>query len=174
MTQRCRDILERLVEGVTGSVPPAERTAVIEHLATCARCRHEAAEIETMAARLRETGGFAVPPGFWPEFMQDLAHRLTVERMPVSMRIRRALATPRFAWGSAVVTLVVVLAISTAIRLTPRGAAEPDPILTNARGLVTETMATTLPSLGEMLETWRAGLAADPDPLVNATERRPR
>lgn len=172
MRERCQDILERLVQGVTGSVPPAERAAVIEHLATCARCRDEAADIEVTVARLREAGGFAVPPGFWPAFMADLADRVAIERMPVSMRIRRALATPRLAWGTAVITLVAVLAISTAIRLTPRQAAEPDPVLTNARGLVTETMTTTLPSLGEMIDIWRAGLSAAPDALPNATERR--
>lgn len=174
MTLRCQDVLDRLVEGVTGSLPPAERTAVVEHLATCARCRREAADLEATAARLREAGGFATPPGFWTEFMHRLARRITSEGMPVSERLRRALVSPRYAWATAAVTVVAVIVISAAIRLTPRGAVAPDPGLVDARGLVTETMATTLPSLGEMLETWRAGLAADPDPLVNATERRPR
>jgi hypothetical protein len=35
-------------------------------------------------------------------------------------------------------------------------------------------MTTTLPSLGEMLDVWRAGMTADGEALTNGAERRPR
>ncbi len=174
MTLRCHEALVRLVEGLTGSVPPVEREAVIEHLATCARCRDEAAHLEELTGHLREAGNFSAPPGFWPEFMSRFEERIALERLPASVRLRRWLAQPRSAVATVAATIAAVVVISTAVRLGPRHAAEPDPMLTEARGLVTETMTTTLPSLGEMLDVWRAGLTADADTLLNGAERRPR
>ncbi|MGH2405801.1 MAG: anti-sigma factor family protein [bacterium] len=171
MTLRCQDVLERLVEGATGSVPPSERAPVLEHLATCASCRHEAAQVETTIARLRASGEFSAPPGFWSDFMETLERRVRDERMPVLSRVRRALATPRYAWGTAVATMAAVLAISTTVRLGPRPGAEVDSLRTSARGLLTETMTKTLPSLGEMIDVWSAGVAALPDPFDTTTER---
>ncbi len=171
MTPRCQDILERLVEGATGSVPPAERKPVLEHLVTCATCRRAAEEIEATIAGLRTSGEFSMPPGFWPDFMQTLERRLTDERMPILTRIRRALVTPRAAWGTAVATLVAVVAISTAVRLGPRPGPEADPVRTSAREIVTKKMTTTLPSLGETIDVWSAGVAALPDPFANTRER---
>ncbi len=40
----------------------------------------------------------------------------------------------------------------------------PDTTAANARNLVTDTMATTVPSLDDLLKTWRAGLS--PETLV--------
>jgi len=163
VTLRCQDVLERLIEGATGSIPPAERTPVLEHLATCPTCRGEAAEIEATIARLRTSGGFTVPPGFWADFMAALERGLAHERMPVLLRIRRALATPRYAWGTAVATLAAVIVISTTVPLGPRQVAESDPVRADARGLLTRTMRTTLPSLSEMIDVWSAGVTALPD-----------
>jgi hypothetical protein len=58
------------------------------------------------------------------------------------------------------VTAAAALVITAAVRF---GAPQvtTDPVRSKARSLVTETMTTTLPSLGEMLETWRAGLPAE-------------
>jgi anti-sigma factor RsiW len=171
MTMSCQDILERLVEGVTGSVPPAERTAVLEHLATCPQCRREAAELEGTVGHLRAAGAFTTPPGFWGEFMERLSVQMAHERLPVMLRLRRWLAAPRHAWGTALVTAAAAIVIST-MRPPMRPTATPDPLSSTARGLVTETMTTTLPSLGEMLDVWRAGLATEGEPL-GATEPRP-
>ena len=170
MTLRCQDVLERLVEGATGSLPPQERSAIIDHLATCARCRDEAAAIEAAAARLREAGRFTTPPGFWPEFMQRLDERIATEQLPVSARLRRWLASPRHAWGTAALTVLATLVIVVTIRLGPARPAAHDPLPTQVRGLVTETMTTTLPSLGEMLETWRAGLTPETDLISDRTK----
>lgn len=163
MTLRCQDVLERLVEGVTGSVPPQDRSAVIAHLATCDRCRDEAAAIEATAAGLREAGRFSTPPGFWAGFMEQLHERIEAERLPVSIRFRRWLASPRHALGTAAVTVLATVTILIAVRFAPPRPAPYDPVPTQVRGLVTETMTTTLPSLGEMLETWRAGLPQEGD-----------
>lgn len=173
MTIRCEEALQRLVEGLTGSVTPAEREAVVAHLATCTRCRDEAAHLEDVTGRLREAGRFSAPPGFWPEFMSRLETRVAEERLTLSARIGRWLAQPRFAMATAVATVATVLLLTTAVRHTPRPPAEPDP-LAGARGIVTETMTTTLPSLGEMLDVWRAGMTADSESLTNGAERRPR
>jgi anti-sigma factor RsiW len=159
----------RLVEGVTGSVPPGDRTAIIGHLVTCARCRDEAAAIEATAARLREAGGFTTPPGFWPDFTRQLDARIEAERLPAFIRFRRWLALPRHALGTAAVTVLATLTIFTAVRFVPPRPAAPDPVPAQVRGLVTETMTTTLPSLGEMLETWRAGLPQEADQVSDRT-----
>ncbi len=171
MTRGCQDILERLAEGVTGSMLPAERAAVLEHLAACPQCRQEAAELEATVARLRETGAFSTPPEFWGEFMERLSVQMMHERLPAMLRLRRWLVMPRHAWGTALVTAAVAVVLST-VRPATRPAATPDPVITTARGLVTKTMTTTLPSLGEMLDIWRAGLATEGEPL-EATERSP-
>ncbi len=171
MTPRCQDILERLIQGATGAVPPAERAPILEHLATCPSCRREASEIEATIGRLRTSGEFSAPPGFWSEFMAGLDRRLADERMPLVLRIRRALMTPRYAWGTAVATLAMVLAISTTVRVGPRRGVESDTLRSSARGLVTTTMTTTLPSLGEMIDVWSAGVAALPDPFAPPMER---
>jgi anti-sigma factor RsiW len=162
MSDPCRDVLERLVEAATGSMPPHDRAGLVEHLAVCDRCREEAARIEATVGHLRAAGQFAVPPGFWAEFTDRLTRRLAVEREPGVARLRRWLASPRHAWGTAAVTAAAVLAITAAVRFGPTPAT-PDPVRSRARALVTETMTTTLPSLGEMLETWRAGLTPDGD-----------
>jgi len=173
MTIRCEEALERLVEGLTGSVPPAQREAVVEHLATCARCRDEATHLEDLTGHLREAGRFSAPPGFWPEFMTRLETRIAEDRVPLRGRLGRWLAQPRFAMATAAATVAMALLITTAVRHTPRPTAEPDP-LAGARGIVTETMTTTLPSLGEMLDVWRAGMTTDGEALTNGADRRPR
>jgi len=172
MTRDCERILERLVEGVTGSVPPAERAAILEHLATCPQCRQEAAELEATVASLRESGPFATPPGFWGEFMTGLSAAVAGERLPVVLRLRRWLIMPRHAWGTALVAAAAAAMVISTARLPLRPETTPDPTRATARGLLTETMTTTLPSLGEMLDVWRAGLVTEGEPL-EATERRP-
>lgn len=171
MTLRCQDALERLVEGLTGSVLPADRAAVVEHLAACARCRDDAARLEPLMGRLREAGRFSVPPGFWPAFMSGLEARMAAERLSLWARLGRWFAQPRFAVATAAATVATILLVTTAVRHAPRPAVEADP-LARARGIVTETMTTTLPSLGEMLDVWRAGMTADGDALTNGAERR--
>lgn len=165
MTPRCQDVQERLVEAATGSLPPQARAGIAEHLAECARCRDEAAAIEVTAARLREAGRFSVPPGFWTEFTGRLQERLDARQMPFSARARMWLSSPRHAWGTMVATAAVAVAVTVAVRMAPPRAAVSDPDVARARGLVTETMTTTLPSLGEMLETWRAGLIVEGEGL---------
>ena len=105
--------------------------------------------------------------------MSRLETRVAEERLTLSARIGRWLGQPRFAMATAVATVATVLLLTTALRHTPRPPAEPDP-LAGARGIVTETMTTTLPSLGEMLDVWRAGMTADSESLTNGAERRPR
>jgi anti-sigma factor RsiW len=169
MTLQCEDVLDRLVEGVTGSVPPGDRAAVVAHLATCPRCRGEAAAVENTAARLREAGRFVTPPGFWPDFMRQLDARLEAEPQRVLIRFRRWLASPRHALGTAAVTVLASLAIFMAVRFAPPRPMPPDPVDTQVRGLVTETMTITLPSLGDILETWRAGLSQEVDQVPGRT-----
>ncbi|MBM3471143.1 MAG: hypothetical protein FJX73_10205 [Armatimonadetes bacterium] len=168
MTDRCVEVLERLVEGVTGTVPPDERAAVAGHLASCARCRDEAASLEAVAARLHAGARFVAPPGFWEEFMRRLADRIEEERAPAGARLRRWLASPRHALGTAVVTAVTVLAVFAAVRTIPPPS---DPVVIRARGLVTATMTSSLPSLGEMLDVWRAGLVHETDSVVDRGAR---
>jgi hypothetical protein len=171
MTIRCEDALERLVEGLTGSVAPAQREAVIAHLATCDRCRDEAEQLEAVTSRLRGAGSFGTPPRFWPDFMSRLETRIEHERLSRLARLRRWLAQPRFAMATAAATVAMVLLLTTAVRHN-RPAAEPDP-LAGARTIVTATMTSTLPSLSEMLDVWRAGMP-ETDALTNGAERRPR
>ncbi len=164
MTLRCQEVLDRLVEGVTGSVAPGDRDAIREHLVICGRCRDEAAAIEGTAALLREAGRFTTPPEFWPGFMQQLNARIAEERLPMTLRLRRWLASPRHALGTAAVTALATVTILLAHRFVPPTPVAENPMAAQLRGLVTETMTTTLPSLGEMLETWRAGLAPETEP----------
>ncbi len=171
MKDRCAEVLERLVEGVTGTVPPDERAAVAGHLASCTRCRDEAASLEALAARLRAGGRFVAPPGFWEEFMWRLADRIEEERVPVGARLRRWLASPRHALGTAVVTAVTVLAVFTAVRTISPPPPLPDPVVIRARSLVTAAMTSSLPSLGEMLDIWRAGLVHETDAVVDRGAR---
>ena len=160
MKDRCQDILERLVEAATGSMPPQDRAGIAEHLAVCERCREEAALIEATVASLRPAGQFSTPPGFWADFTDRLTGRLAGERATALERARRWLAAPRHAWGTAAVTAAAALVITAAVRFGAVPVAA-DPVRVKARSLVTETMTTTLPSLGELLETWRAGLPAE-------------
>lgn len=169
MKDRCQDILERLVEAATGSTPPHVREGIAEHLAACERCREEAERLEATAADLHEAGRFTAPPGFWAGFTERLNARLADERTPVLVRVRRWLAAPRHAWGTLAVAAAATIALVGAWRFGPVPPAS-DPIQSQARGLVTETMTTTLPSLGEMLETWRAGLAPE---VELTTDQRP-
>ncbi len=171
MRDRCEEVLERLVEGVTGTVLPDERAALARHLAVCERCRDEAASIEAAAVRLRSAGRFVAPPGFWEEFMRRLAARIEEERVPVGARLRRWLASPRHALGTAVVTAVTVLAVFAAVRTAPPA---PDPVAVRARGLVTATMTSSLPSLGATLDIWRAGLSQESGEDADRRERQGR
>lgn len=171
MILRCQDALERLVEGLTGSVPPAARAVLVEHLAVCPRCRDAAARLEPVVERLREAGRIGAPPGFWPAFMSGLQARIAAERAPRWRRLGGWLARPRVAVATAAATAATVLLITTAARHLPRPAVEADP-LARAGGIVTETMTSTLPSLGQMLDIWRAGMTADGDPPLNGADRR--
>lgn len=163
MSDRCADVLDRLVEAVTGSAPPDDRARIIEHLARCARCREEAAAIETTVAHLRAADRFAAPPGFWGEFTARLNERIGAGRPPLVVRARRWVASPRRAWGTAGAAVAVMGALVAAVRFGSPPTAPVDPVRAQARALVTPTMASTLPSLSEMLETMRAGLAPDSD-----------
>jgi hypothetical protein len=169
VTPRCQEIQERLVEAATGSLPPQARAGIAEHLAECALCTDEAAAIEVTAARLREAGQFAVPPGFWAEFTGRLQERLDARQMLFSARARRWLSSPRHAWGTMAATAAVAAAITVVVRMAPPRAAVADPDIAAARRLVTETMTTTLPSLSEMLETWRAGLMVEGEGLPDGS-----
>jgi anti-sigma factor RsiW len=163
---RCREAMERLVEAATGSVPPEAREGLRAHLATCEPCRREAAALEGTAALLRAAGRFATPPGFWSEFTGRLHARVAVERVPAPERLRRWLARPRHVVGAAAVaaTLVVAVVVAAWVGPAPAPLAErDDPLDTELRGIVTETMNATLPSLFESIDTWRAGLHAAPD-----------
>ncbi|OFX28589.1 MAG: hypothetical protein A2Z07_01895 [Armatimonadetes bacterium RBG_16_67_12] len=164
MSDRCQDILDRLIEATTGSMPPHERAGIVEHLAGCERCREEAAAIEVAVAHLRAAGRFTAPPGFWAEFTDRLNERIATRRLPLAARLRRWMASPRHAWGTAVVTAALVVAVAAVVRFGPAPSAPRDPENAKARALITETMTSTLPSLAEMLETMRAGLAQDSDP----------
>lgn len=169
MTYRCQDTLERLVEAATGRLPPDARTGIAAHLAACPACRQEASAIEATVARLRGAGGIGVPPGFWVEFMDRLQARIAQEQTSLSGRMRRWLAAPRHAWVTAAATVATAAVIALALQARPAPPADPD--LARARGLVTETMVTTLPHLGEMLDVWRAGLITEFDPAVERTRR---
>ncbi|MDR7481516.1 MAG: hypothetical protein QN183_11260 [Armatimonadota bacterium] len=156
MSLPCREALERAVEMVTGSVPPDARAPVLAHLASCAACRDEVAALEATAAFLRRHAPDA-PPGFWPGFMGCLERRLARERLPAGVCLRRWLAAPSRAWAVAAAAVATVVGLAVAVRVVPPAPAG-DPDLARARGLVTETMTTTLPALDETLDLWRLGL----------------
>ncbi len=157
MNTRCQEILDRLVEATTGSVPPAARAGLAEHLTTCPECRVESARIEATAALLRAGREAVAPPGYWAEFNARLTARLAEEPRTVSDRLRRWVRNPRPAWSTAAVTAAAAVAVAVAVNIAPVRQAS-DPATERARGLVTETMTTTLPSLDDLLKTWRAGL----------------
>jgi anti-sigma factor RsiW len=167
----CERMMERLVEGVTGTVPPDERAAVLEHLADCPECRREAAELEATVASLRAAGPATAPPGFWGEFMERLSAATAGERLPVVLRLRRWLLAPRHAWGTALVA-VAAAAIVVSTARPPQRPVPTEALRVSARGLVTETMISTLPALGEVLDIWHAGFTIEGEPL-RATERGP-
>lgn len=164
MTADCVRMLERLTEGVTGTVPPAERAAILAHLAVCPECRREAAELEATVASLRLAGPITAPPGFWGEFMARLSVATTRERGPVVLRLRRWLLAPRHAWGTALVA-VTAAAIVVSTARPPQHPVTPGALGVSVRGLVTETMVTTLPALGEVLDIWHAGFMTEGEPL---------
>ncbi len=170
MTGSCQETLDRLVEAATGSLPPGERAWIAGHLAVCDSCRQEAAGIEELAALLRDEGRVIVPPGFWPGFMRRLGERIASDRPPLASRALRWLASPLHALGTAALTAGAVFAVMLAVRTVPL---PPQPYLVDARarGLVTQAMAETLPSLGELLETWRAGLPAGSDAPAEQVRR---
>jgi anti-sigma factor RsiW len=163
MNPRCHAILERLVEATTGSVPPAERAGIAEHLAQCPACRAEAAEIEATALLVQRSGEVAAPPGFWTDFNARLGARLSEEQRTVGDRLHRWLWGPRQAWGALALTAATAVAIAAAVRVPPMLTA-PDATAARARSLMTESMATTVPSLDDLLKTWRAGL--NPETVV--------
>jgi anti-sigma factor RsiW len=171
MKAECARMLERLTEGVTGALPPAERAAILEHLAVCPECRREAAELEATVASLRVAGPMSVPPGFWGEFMERLSAATARERLPVGLRLRRWLQAPRHAWGTALVAVAAAAIVISTAR-PPQRPLPADTLQASVRGLVTETMVTTLPSLGEMLDIWHAGFVNEGEPL-RATEGGP-
>lgn len=164
-------MLERLTEGVTGTVSPAERAAILEHLAVCPECRREAAELEATVANLRAADPMPAPPGFWGEFMERLGAATARERPPVGLRLRRWLQAPRHAWSTALVAVAAAAIVISTAR-PPQRPVSADALQASVRGLVTETMVTTLPLLGEMLEIWHAGFATEGEPL-RATEGGP-
>lgn len=169
MKDRCRDVLERLVEATTGTLAPAQREGIAEHLAVCDRCREEAAALEATVSRLREAGQFHTPPEFWAQFTNRLTERIANDRLPATARLRRWIALPRHAWGTAAVTAAAALAITAGVRLGPTPPAH-DPVRDQVRTLVTDTMNSTLPSLGEMLEVMGAGFPNEID-LANDRAR---
>jgi anti-sigma factor RsiW len=160
---RCRDVLERLVEAATGTLGPAEGEGIAGHLAACDRCRQEAAAIEAAVLTLRGAGRFHAPPGFWAQFTDRLNERIALDRPPATVRLRRWIVSPRGAWGTVAVT--AALAITAVLRLAPTPV-PMDPVHDQARTLVTDTMNRTLPSLAEMLEVMGAGFPSETD-LVN-------
>jgi anti-sigma factor RsiW len=166
MSLACREAMDLLVEAVTGTVPPSARASLAAHLAGCAACRREAAALEETATLVRAAGRFAVPPGFWSAFADRLQARLALERLPVAARWTRWLARPRHAVAAAALIAALGLAAATAVRLGPAGGPPADPagaLDAQLRGLVTEAMSVTLPSLAETIDTWRAGLHAGTD-----------
>jgi anti-sigma factor RsiW len=161
-SMRCQEFLERLVEATTGSTSPAERAGLAEHLATCLTCRAEAAAIEATTTLLHERGAVPAPPGFWADFNARLAARLADEprarHLPRGWALRR-----RPAWGAVAVTAAAAVAIAAVVKVGPMRP-PTDPTTARARGLVTPAMATTVPSLDDLLKTWRDGL--NPETLV--------
>jgi anti-sigma factor RsiW len=163
MNTRCQMILERLVEAATGSMPPAERAEIAEHLAACPACRAEAAELDATASLLRDAREITAPPGFWTDFNARLAARLVVEPRMAGGRLWAWIRSPGPAWGALAVTVAAAVAVAVAVKDAPLRPAL-DVTASSARSLVTETMATTVPSLDDLLKTWRAGL--NPETLV--------
>jgi predicted anti-sigma-YlaC factor YlaD len=170
MTPRCQEVLDRLIEAATGSVPPRMREGIAEHLAVCPRCRDEAAAIERTVAVLRTVEAYTSPPGFWIEFTERLQQRIAAGRRSPVARLRRWWASPRRAWATSIAALALAIAVAAIPRLGPAPSTPTDPVAVAARALITETMTRTLPSLAEMLETMRAGLSEAGEP---GSERRP-
>jgi hypothetical protein len=122
----------------------------------------QAAQIEATAGQLRAAAPGGPPPGFWAEFGDGLQERLAAERAPALERWRRWVAAPRHAAGAAAAALVLLIVIAVTAPRLP----EPqpsDPVVATAKHLVTNTMVTTLPSLGQVLDTWRDGISSSED-----------
>jgi anti-sigma factor RsiW len=167
MSLTCREAMDLLVEAVTGTAPPPARASLAAHLAGCSACRREAAALEETASLVRAAGRFVAPPGFWPVFTDRLQARLARERPPTAARWARWLARPRHALAAAALAAALALAAAVGVRLGPAGGPPADPagaLDAQLRGLVTETMSATLPSLAETIDTWRAGVHAGTDP----------
>lgn len=95
----CAEVRELLAEHALGTLPPGERAAVDQHLAWCAGCRKEAAELADGAA----AAALAMPPADPPP---DLEDRVVAGLAEAGSRRRR----PRWSAVAAVVAAAVATA----------------------------------------------------------------
>src|SRR5262249_56004666 len=100
-----------------GALPPAERTRVELHVATCAGCRDALRALREMPGVLAP----GEPPGLDDEFWRDqrLAIMRTIRDLPAPARVRRWWHTPdpvsRRPWAASAVVAAATAMLAVAI-----------------------------------------------------------
>jgi mycothiol system anti-sigma-R factor len=112
----CRDVLERLDAYVDGELPPAETSAVRDHLATCASCREALEAKESLGKAIRQAPYYTAP---------------------AALKARIARSQPRARWTTGWIAraAVLLLAVAGAVIAT-RWLSAPSPIDTTANVVV--------------------------------------
>jgi predicted lipoprotein with Yx(FWY)xxD motif len=128
----CAGIHAQLGVYVTGSITSADRAAVVRHLAACADCRDELADLASLPALLRRPS--AQEAARSPEPPQDAAEAGPALLSGLLGRVTRRRRTRRLLLAAVAGALAVVAALGWVLRL-----AEPPPPGPAVAGTVLET-----------------------------------
>ncbi len=132
-TGECADIRPQLGVYVTGAIAPADRAALVRHLASCRRCREELADLAALPGLLHRTPAWAAaqPPGESAGAHERDAGEALLGRALSRMARRRR----RRRWALAAAAIVLAAAAAAGWALRP-GSPPPGPA---AAGTVLQT-----------------------------------
>ncbi len=105
LPRECKKVRERLPEFVEGALGERERARVEQHLASCARCSAELADLRTVLSSLRGVAPDPVPPHLVESIRQAVRRSAPTAREP-------AYRWARLVVSSAAVGLVLAMALA--------------------------------------------------------------
>jgi len=113
----CRLLRGRLVDLDAGALPPAERTRVELHVATCGGCRDALRALREMPGLLASGEPPGLDEGFWRD--QRLAIMRTIRDLPAPARARRwwhtSAPVSRRPWAASAVVAAATAVLAVAI-----------------------------------------------------------